>query len=72
MRAVHVAEMGVEGVVFTVEAQGERASVQLQMLGRHNVLNALAAIAVGLRSGMALGECAARWERCGRGISAAR
>ena len=59
VRAVHVAEMGVEGVVFTVEAQSERASVQLQMLGRHNVLNALAAIAVGLRSGMSLGECAA-------------
>ena len=59
VRAVHIAEMGGEGVVFTVEAQGERASVQLQMLGRHNVLNALAAIAVGLRSGMSLGECAA-------------
>ena len=59
VRAVHIAEMGAEGVVFTVEAQGERASVQLQMLGRHNVLNALAAIAVGLRSGMSLGECAA-------------
>ncbi len=33
--------------------------MQLQMLGRHNVLNALAAIAVGLRSGMTLEECAA-------------
>jgi len=59
VRAVHVAEVGAEGVVFTVEAQGERASVQLRMLGRHNVPNALAAIAVGLRSGMGLGECAA-------------
>ncbi len=59
VRAVHVAEVGVEGVVFTVEAQGERASVQLRMLGRHNVPNALAAIAIGLRSGMPLGECAA-------------
>jgi UDP-N-acetylmuramoyl-tripeptide--D-alanyl-D-alanine ligase len=29
------------------------------MLGRHNVHNALAAIAVGLRSGMSLAECAA-------------
>ena len=36
------------GVVFTVVAHGERASVQLRMLGRHNVPNALAAIAVGL------------------------
>lgn len=59
VRAVHVAEVGAEGVVFTVEVEGERASVQLRMLGRHNVPNALAAIAVGLRSGMGLGECAA-------------
>lgn len=59
VRAVQVAEVGAEGVVFTVTAHGERASVQLHMLGRHNVHNALAAIAVGLRSGMALAECAA-------------
>ncbi|WP_433984933.1 UDP-N-acetylmuramoyl-tripeptide--D-alanyl-D-alanine ligase [Tunturiibacter empetritectus] len=59
VRAVNVAEVGTEGVVFTVEARGQRASVQLKMLGRHNVANALAAIAVGLQSGMALGDCAA-------------
>jgi UDP-N-acetylmuramoyl-tripeptide--D-alanyl-D-alanine ligase len=59
VQAVHVAEVGAEGVVFTVEAHGERASVQLRMLGRHNVANALAAIAVGLRSGMSLDACAA-------------
>ena len=59
VRAVHIAEMGVEGLIFTVEVRGERASVQLRMLGRHNVPNALAAIAVGLSSGMTLAECAA-------------
>ncbi len=59
VRAVHVAEVGAEGIVFTVEAKGERASVQLKLLGRHNVSNALAAISVGLRSGMGLEECAA-------------
>jgi len=59
VRATHVAEIGAEGVVFTVEAHGERASVQLHLLGRHNVPNALSAIAVGLRSGMGLAECAA-------------
>jgi UDP-N-acetylmuramoyl-tripeptide--D-alanyl-D-alanine ligase len=59
VRAVQIAEVGADGVVFTVTAHGERASVQLQMLGRHNVHNALAAIAVGLRSAMALSECAA-------------
>ncbi|HEV2646386.1 MAG TPA: UDP-N-acetylmuramoyl-tripeptide--D-alanyl-D-alanine ligase [Acidobacteriaceae bacterium] len=62
VRAVQIAEIGAEGVVFTVTAGGERASVQLRMLGRHNVHNSLAAIAVGLRSGMSLGECAAALE----------
>jgi UDP-N-acetylmuramoyl-tripeptide--D-alanyl-D-alanine ligase len=51
--------LGAEGVVFTVEAKGARASVHLKMLGTHNVPNALAAIAVGLRSGIGLEECAA-------------
>jgi UDP-N-acetylmuramoyl-tripeptide--D-alanyl-D-alanine ligase len=59
VRAVHVTEVGAEGVIFTVEVKGERASVQLKMLGRHNVPNALAAIATGLKSGIGLGECAA-------------
>ncbi|MGA1981136.1 MAG: UDP-N-acetylmuramoyl-tripeptide--D-alanyl-D-alanine ligase [Acidobacteriaceae bacterium] len=59
VRAVQIFEIGAEGVLFTVTTQGARASVQLHLLGRHNVLNALAAIAVGLRSGMSLAECAA-------------
>jgi UDP-N-acetylmuramoyl-tripeptide--D-alanyl-D-alanine ligase len=59
VRAVQIAELGTESIVFTVTAQGERASVQLHLLGRHNVHNALAAIAVGLRSGISLAECAA-------------
>jgi UDP-N-acetylmuramoyl-tripeptide--D-alanyl-D-alanine ligase len=58
VRAVQIAEIGTEGVVFTATAQGERASVQLHLLGRHNVSNALAAIAVGLHSGISLEECA--------------
>jgi len=59
VRAGGIAELGAEGVVFSVTAQGERARVQLHLLGRHNVHNALAAIAVGLRSGIPLAECAA-------------
>jgi len=59
VRAVSIAEIGAEGVVFTVTARGERASVQLHLLGRHNVHNALAAIAVGLQNGIPLAECAA-------------
>jgi UDP-N-acetylmuramoyl-tripeptide--D-alanyl-D-alanine ligase len=59
VRGENVVEVGVEGVEFDVVAHGERARVKLRLLGRHNVLNALAAIAVGLRSGMGLAACAA-------------
>ena len=58
VRAVEIAELGSDGVVFSVTAGGERDRVQLQLLGRHNVYNALAAIAAGLRSGMSLAQCA--------------
>ena len=59
VRAGAITELGEEGIVFTVTANGERATVQLHLLGRHNVHNALAAIAVGLQSGLKLAECAA-------------
>jgi UDP-N-acetylmuramoyl-tripeptide--D-alanyl-D-alanine ligase len=59
VRAEHVVEKGIEGVRFDTVARGERVSVRLRLLGRHNVLNALAAIAAGLASGMTLSECAA-------------
>ncbi len=59
MRAVEIAEVD-DGVEFTVTgATASAARVQLHLLGRHNVHNALAAIAVGLQSGMSLAECAA-------------
>jgi UDP-N-acetylmuramoyl-tripeptide--D-alanyl-D-alanine ligase len=59
VRAGGIAELGEGGVVFTATAHGERAGVHLHLLGRHNVHNALAAIAVGLRSGIPLAGCAA-------------
>ena len=58
VRAGKITELGEEGIVFTVTARGERVTVQLHLLGRHNVHNALAAIAVGFESGMTLVECA--------------
>lgn len=58
VRAVQVTELGIDGVMFTVQAHGQRATVQLQLMGRHNVHNALAAIAVGLRTGMTIEQCA--------------
>ena len=58
VRAEAIAEMGAEGVGFDVIWREERATVRMHLLGRHNVLNALAAIAVGVRSGIGLGACA--------------
>lgn len=56
VRAEDVVEAGLDGSRFTVVA-GERNDVHLQLMGRHNVSNALAAVAVGLRSGMELAAC---------------
>jgi len=59
VRAEDAVEAGLEGVRFTVVVGDGRAEVKLGLLGLHNVSNALAAIAVGLESGMSLAECAA-------------
>lgn len=58
IRAEEVREVGADGVRFAVVSGSDRAEVWLHMLGRHNVSNALAAIAVGVSSGMGLQECA--------------
>jgi UDP-N-acetylmuramoyl-tripeptide--D-alanyl-D-alanine ligase len=55
LRAENVEELGGEGVRFTISG----TPVKLALLGRHNVWNALAAIAVGLEAGIPLAECAA-------------
>jgi UDP-N-acetylmuramoyl-tripeptide--D-alanyl-D-alanine ligase len=58
VRAIEIADVD-DGVEFSVVALGDRGRVHLRLLGRHNVLNALAAIAVGVWSGLPLAECAA-------------
>ena len=58
VRGEQIEEAGIAGVRFTVVAEDESAPVELKLLGRHNVLNALAAIAVGLKSGISLQESA--------------
>jgi UDP-N-acetylmuramoyl-tripeptide--D-alanyl-D-alanine ligase len=62
VRATNIQDRGIAGTAFTVQARGERAECSLRLIGAHNVTNALAAIAVGLEAGMALGECAAALE----------
>jgi UDP-N-acetylmuramoyl-tripeptide--D-alanyl-D-alanine ligase len=59
LRATEIEEAGGNGVGFIAQAREQRAAVQLQLIGRHNVTNALAAIAVGLEAGISLGESAA-------------
>ena len=59
VRATRVIDAGLDGVRFTVLCGDESAEVFLHMLGRHNVSNALAAIAAGLESGIPLADCVA-------------
>jgi UDP-N-acetylmuramoyl-tripeptide--D-alanyl-D-alanine ligase len=58
VRAEEIEELGPAGSRFRViVGDGEAASVHLALLGRHNVANALAAIAVGLQAGIPLARC---------------
>ena len=58
VHAEDVEELGPRGSQFRVlTATGETADVRLALLGRHNVANALAAIAVGLQAGIPLARC---------------
>jgi UDP-N-acetylmuramoyl-tripeptide--D-alanyl-D-alanine ligase len=58
VRGEDVEELGVAGTRFVAVAGEARETVQLALMGRHNVWNALAGIAVGLKSGMTLAACA--------------
>ena len=53
VRAEDMEERGLLGSKFTLAAGGERRSVTLPLLGRHNIYNALAAVAVALQYGIA-------------------
>ncbi len=58
VRAEEIEELGPVGSKFrAVTADGDSASVRLALLGRHNIANALAAIAVGLQAGIPLARC---------------
>ena len=48
------------GTRFVLEAQGERVSTRLSLIGNHNVLNALAAVSAGLTLGVPLRNLAKR------------
>jgi UDP-N-acetylmuramoyl-tripeptide--D-alanyl-D-alanine ligase len=59
VRPQTVTQRGINGSSFDISSGGEQASIELRLIGKHNVYNALAAIAVGLQSGIALRDIAA-------------
>ena len=59
IRAENVESCGAEGSRFDVIAAGERQAVTLPLVGAHNILNALAAVSVGMARGMTLAEVVA-------------
>lgn len=59
VRAENVQSSGAEGSEFDVVTTGGREHAHLPLLGEHNILNALAAIAVGLARGLSLSEAVA-------------
>ena len=57
IRATDVRNLGTSGMQFLVHAYGESLPARIALLGEHNVLNALAAIAVGRKAGISLERC---------------
>jgi UDP-N-acetylmuramoyl-tripeptide--D-alanyl-D-alanine ligase len=58
VRAENTQPRGLAGSEFDIEAVGARAHATLPLVGAHNILNALAAVAVGLASGLTLAQAA--------------
>lgn len=63
VRGETVEQHGAWGSVFELVAGEERAPARLPLVGRHNVYNALAAVAVALVGGLRLEEAAAALEQ---------
>ncbi|MBV9182982.1 MAG: UDP-N-acetylmuramoyl-tripeptide--D-alanyl-D-alanine ligase, partial [Acidobacteria bacterium] len=56
VRAENFAAQGSDGSQFDLLVAGERQRVRLPLVGKHNVWNALAAVAVALESGLTVAE----------------
>ena len=63
VRAENWNSAGEAGSVFDVVLDGRRERMTLPLMGKHNVYNALAAIAVGLENGVSLEESALALEK---------
>ncbi len=58
VRAENVRSLGVEGSTFDVITAAGTAPVRFPLVGEHNVLNALAAVAVGMTRGLTVADAA--------------
>ena len=58
VRAENIVEQGGSGSEFDLIAHGERMHTHLPLVGRHNINNALAAVAVGISQGITLKQAA--------------
>ena len=58
VRAENIVEHGANGSDFDLIVRGERVHAHLPLVGRHNIYNALAAIAVGLSHGISCKQAA--------------
>jgi UDP-N-acetylmuramoyl-tripeptide--D-alanyl-D-alanine ligase len=56
-RAQAIAPQGAEGQTVDVRVGDHHGTLRLRLLGEHNVLNALAAVAVGIEAGIPLQTC---------------
>lgn len=59
IRATAIASRGLDGITFTLHAEGETTAVQTPAVGAHQAMTALAATAVGLFAGVPLVEIVA-------------
>jgi UDP-N-acetylmuramoyl-tripeptide--D-alanyl-D-alanine ligase len=57
VRADEIRDAGLDGTRFTLAVEQLRRNVHLHLIGRHNVLNALAAISAGLLSDIDIDTC---------------
>ncbi len=62
VRATRITALGQGGLAFTLDLAGKKARVRLRAIGRHNVLNALAAAAMAFSAGADLGKIVAGLE----------
>lgn len=62
VRATRIVARGQEGLAFTLEVGGARARVKISAIGRHNVLNSLAAAAMAHAAGAGMTQIVAGLE----------